>query len=30
MKLQDIDIKIPMKFDSLGNPIITETESDFS
>ena len=26
MKLQDIDIKIPMKFDSLGNPIITEIE----
>ena len=28
MKLQDIDIKIPMKFDSLGNPIITETERE--
>ena len=26
MKLQDIDIKILVKFDSLGNPIITETE----
>ena len=28
MKLQDIDIKIPMKFDSLGNPIITESERE--
>ena len=28
MKLQDIDIKIPMKFDSLGNPIITEVERE--
>ena len=26
MKLEDIDIKIPMKFDSLGNLIITEIE----
>ena len=28
MKLQDIDVKIPMKFDSLGNPIIIETERE--
>ena len=28
MKLQDIDIKIPVKFDPLGNPIITEAERE--
>ena len=28
MKLRDIDIKIPMKFDSLGNPIITDSERE--
>ena len=28
MKLQDIDIKITMKFDSLENPIISETERE--
>ena len=28
MKLQDIDVKISMKFDSLGNPIISETERE--
>ena len=28
MKLQDIDVKISMKFDSLGNPVITEAERE--
>ena len=28
MKLRDINIKIPMKFDSLGNPIISEIERE--
>ena len=28
MKHQDIDIKMPMKFDSLGNPTIIETERE--